>query len=234
MSLFGDEPEGEIKESIVYFMGLSEEERVKILTAPTDLAQKHREGLRTLWTVIMNSMAVHEKDKIVSALVDLGLDETSATILVTTLINKAPTPLYALKAVIQSAGDDFVSKYPMIINEWRINGRDDRVISNMLGLPRTLIRSVISATSSLLTDGARGMPYAVLRERMQEAGIPDNAIDTILQVLNAHYEQWRNTGLFISIQDTQFLAARIVLQNEVILDTLREILDAIRGKDPGD
>jgi len=104
----------------------------------------------------------------------------------------------------------------------------------MLGLPRTLVNSMISATSLLLTDDARGMPYAMLRERMQEAGLPDGAIDTVLQVLNAHYGQRRNAGVSTSMQDTQMLAVRAVLQNEATLDTLKEILDSIRGRRPAD
>jgi len=234
MTLFGDEFENEIKKSILYFLSLRDADRISVLTAPVSLSPAHGQNLSALWAAIMNKMALHEKHQIVDGLVELGLDGANSAILVDSLIDKAPTPVYTLKVVIRSIGEEFVSMYPKIVDEWRRNGKDELAISKKLGLSTQATRSTLLATNTLLNEYARGMPPAVLREYMHDAGIPNNIIDTTLQILNTHYKQWMDTGLFVNMQETLGLATRAVTQNEVILDTLKKILEALRGRDPGD
>jgi len=110
MTIFADELENAIKRSIVYFTGLSDEDRANILASPTDLAQPHRKGPHALWAAIASSMAAHDKSRVASSLVDLGLDRAGVATPVTALVGKATTPLHAPKAAMLSVGDDFSIK----------------------------------------------------------------------------------------------------------------------------
>jgi len=234
MTLFGNDLEGNIKKSIAYFLALSKNDQLQILTNPLQLPQDHDDSMRPLRDAIMNKMALHEKDRIVSSLVELGLDETHSIILVTSIISNAPTPVYRLKEAIHLIGDNFDSKYPEMMREWFDNGRNAKQVADRLGLSTEQALSIFSATQSMLNDYARGVQGTVMRDYMQEAKIPDKAINIILQVLKAYHEQWRTINQFITTQDNNTLITKLITQNDMIFNALTEILELIKGKKSGD
>jgi len=86
----------------------------------------------------------------------------------------------------------------------------------------------------MLNDYARGVQGTVMRDYMQEAKIPDKAINIILQVLKAYHEQWRTINQFITTQDNNTLITKLITQNDMIFNALTEILELIKGKKSGD
>jgi len=234
MTLFGNELEGDIKKSITYFMRLNKEDQVKILTSPLQLQQDHDGALRALWTAIMSQMALHDKDRIVASLVELGLDQTSAAILVTSITDNAPTPAYVLKEAIHSVGDSFDSQYLKIMSEIFEHGKNPQQIANSMDLTPKQIMSIFSATQSLLNNYARGTSQTMIREYLHDAKIPDGAINTILQAIETYHKQWRTINQFISIQDNNALLTKIITQNDATLNALTEILEILKGKKSND
>lgn len=234
MTIFGADIEGEIKKSIAYLMGLPDADRIKVLASPMNLPQDRAMSLRALWQAITSNMALHERDVIVGNLVELGLDETIGSILVASIIKNGPTPAYGLKTAAQSIGGDFSSKYPEIIHEGLDNGLPAQQIASKLGLTAEQVTSTILATQPMLTACARGTPFAALHEYMKQAEIPKDSIDAILQVLKARYGHWQSVQQFRNTEATSGLVREVLEQNKMILAMLKEIMEAIRGKGPGD
>lgn len=112
----------------------------------------------------------------------------------------------------------------------------DVIVGNLveLGLTAEQVTSTILATQPMLTACARGTPYAALHEYMKQAEIPKDSIDAILQVLKARYGHWQSVQQFRNTEATSGLVGEVLEQNKMILAMLKEIMEAIRGKGPGD
>ena len=173
MSIFDSTLEEKIRESIAYFAKLSSEGQVTVLTNPVNLTQPHQEKLDALLQSIIINMSLYDKQDITNGLVELGMDRTHATLLVDKMIEQAPTVSYQIKNVVQILGNDFGAKYPKIVSDHIIDGKDKQELVEHYKLKSVQINYIISAHMRLSNDRACGRSETNIRTMFSQSGISE-------------------------------------------------------------
>ncbi len=232
MSAFRKDYEIKLKESINYFNSLSAEKQAFTVSHLLELDENDDEKLSGLFFAISNDISNYDETTISNKLFDLGLDKTYAVLFVQNIVEQAPTMQYQLQELSKFTDDDFETKFPIIVNEIWVERKNPQSLSKEQNITSQQLLIILNVTRTFMNNLAR----AVISEKKiiqicQEAKFSKSKIDVLVNTLKINSEFWKNMLIFSNTQDSFFSLQDVEQQNELILRTLQEILNLLKGKD---
>ena len=251
MSLFKDQYKEPILSSIRYLLSLSVEQRTLIAMNLQKMDREHRLKLSPLLAAIQNDIAARDKTTIASKLVDLGIDRTYSELLVTAIIEQAPTIQYMLSMISRMEDSDFKSKFPGVMKDVFVEHKSLDVVADTHKVSKDLANAMIVVIRDAMNSLARGdASESKLKETCHECGFSNSKIDVFLNTLKINLQFWWNMLVFSNTQNTIFgmgsiqsqntqiqnssnnntmLLQKIEQQNAQILQTLASILKTLKS-----
>lgn len=236
MSLFNVEDE-EIKETIDFFNSLTDEERALIvsdLNPHTFKMPQYYEDLVHLFSLIQRDITIHDGIRIGNRLMELGLEETWARLLVANIKKHAPTIKYQISQLNRIDEQVFVATFGKIMDALWVHKIPDDEVTEKFGIDTEQIHCITDMTSHYMQDMMRGdNTEASIREALVENGLSAKRADTLLRALKDREDDWYRWLIFRNAQDNYYAVQEVKDQNTAILETLREILVLLKEQKSG-
>ena len=227
MSLFSPDDE-DAKEAIEFFNSLSDEDRALIvsdLNPVTFKLPQYYQDLSYLLSLIQRDITIHDGIRIGNRLMEMGLEETWARLLVSNIKKHAPTTSYQVSQLNRMGEEKFLTSIGSIIDALWIKKMGDEEAIEMFGIDREQLNCISDMTNRYLQDIMRGdTTPAILRDALLENGLSKKRTDTLLRALADRENDLYRSLLFRNAQDNYYAAQDIKEQNAAILETLSEIL----------
>lgn len=236
MSLFNVEDE-EIKETIDFFNSLTDEERALIvsdLNPHTFKMPQYYDDLVHLFSLIQRDITIHDGIRIGNRLMELGLEETWARLLVANIKKHAPTIKYQISQLNRIDEQMFVAAFGSIMDALWVHKIPDDEVTEKFGIDTEQIHCITDMTSHYMQDMMRGdNTEAGIREALVENGLSAKRADTLLRALKDREDDWYRWLIFRNAQDNYYSVQEVKDQNTAILETLREILVLLKEQKSG-
>ena len=236
MSLFNLEDE-EIKETIDFFNSLTDEERALIvsdLNPHTFKMPQYYDDLVHLFSLIQRDITIHDGIRIGNRLMELGLEETWARLLVSNIKKHAPTTKYQVSQMSRIDEQRFVASFGKIMDALWVHKMSDDEVTEKFGIDAEQIRCIIDMTSHYMQDMMRGDGTEIgIRSTLRENGLSAKRTNALLQALRDREDDWYRWLLFRNAQDNYYAVQEVKEQNTAILETLREILVLLKEQKSG-
>ena len=236
MSLFNVEDE-EIKETIDFFNSLTDEERALIvsdLNPHTFKMPQYYDDLVHLFALIQRDITIHDGIRIGNRLMELGLEETWARLLVANIKKHAPTIKYQISQLNRIDEQMFVAAFGSIMDALWVHKIPDDEVTEKFGIDTEQIHCITDMTSHYMQDMMRGDNTGVgIREALVENGLSAKRADTLLRTLKDREDDWYRWLIFRNAQDNYYSVQEVKDQNTAILETLREILVLLKEQKSG-
>ena len=162
MSLF-DADDEEAKGSISFFNSLTEEERALIvsdLNPNTFKLPRYYEDLAYLLSLIQQDITRHDGIRIGNRLMELGLDETWARLLVANIKNDAPTVDYQVGQLNRIDEKKFAATIGKIMDALRVEKMPDEEVIEKFGIGMEQVNCIADMSSRFMQDVTRGGRHA--------------------------------------------------------------------------
>ncbi len=233
MSLF-DAESHDIQVSINFFNLLNDEERALIvsdLNPDTFKIPQYYDDLVPLLSRVQMDITKHDGIKIGNRLMELGLEETWARLIVSNMKKHAPTIRYQISQINKIDDKRFDESFSKIIDSlWMDKINNDSVVERF-GIDKEQLNCIIDLTSHYMQDIMRGdSTESQIRQILLENGLSKSKANTMLHSIMLLERGWYRWLLFRNAQDSLYSIQEIKEQNTYILETLKEIL--ILLKDP--
>lgn len=236
MSLFNANDE-EAKEAISFFNGLTDEERALIvsdLNPVTFKLPQYYEYLTYLLSLIQRDITVHDGIRIGNRLMEMGLEETWARLLVANIKKHAPTISYQVSQLNRMDEEKFVATIGSVMDALWVKKMSDEAVIEMFGIDKEQINCITDITSRYMQDIMRGdATPAIIRSTMTENGLSQKRADTLLRALADRENDWYKWLLFRNTQDNYYTIQDVKEQNAAILETLRDVLVLLKEQKSG-
>ena len=236
MSLFNVEDE-EIKETIDFFNNLTDEERALIvsdLNPHTFKMPQYYDDLVHLFSLIQRDITIHDGIRIGNRLMELGLEETWARLLVANIKKHAPTTKYQVSQLSRIDEQRFVATFGKIMDALWVHKMSDEEVTEKFGIDTEQIHCITDMTSHYMQDMMRGDSTEIgIRSALLENGLSSKRTNTLLRALKDREDDWYRWLLFRNAQDNYYAVQEVKEQNVAILETLREILVLLKEQKSG-
>lgn len=233
MSLF-DAESHDMQASINFFNLLNDEERALIvsdLNPDTFKIPQYYDDLVPLLSRVQMDITKHDGIKIGNRLMELGLEETWARLIVSNMKKHAPTIRYQISQINKIDDKRFDESLSKVIDSlWRDKMNID-VVAEKFGINREQLNCMTDMASRYMRDIMRGdSTESQIRQTLLENGLSKSKASTMLHAIMLLERVWYRWLLFRNAQDSIYSMQEIKEQNTYILETLKEIL--ILLKDP--
>lgn len=236
MSLFNSDDE-DAKEAIAFFNGLTDEERALIVSDLNPITFKlpqYYEDMTYLLSLIQRDITMHDGIRIGNRLMELGLDETWARLLVSNIKKHAPTISYQISQFNRMSEEKFVSTIGSIMDALWIKKMSDDAITEMFNVDREQISCITDITTRYMQEMMRGdSTSSIIRSALQENGLSVKRSDALVRALLDREGDWYRQLLFRNTQDNYYALKEVKEQSTVILETLRDILVMLKEQKSG-
>lgn len=233
MSLF-DAENHDIQVSINFFNLLNDEERALIisdLNPDTFKIPQYYDDLVPLLSRVQMDITKHNGIKIGNRLMELGLEETWARLIVSNMKKHAPTIQYQISQINKIDDKRFDESFYKIIDSLWMDKINNDVVVEKFGINKEQLNCIIDMASRYMQDIMRGDSTAShIRQTLLENGLSKSKANTMLHSIMLLEQGWYRWLLFRNAQDSLYSIQEIKEQNTYILETLKEIL--ILLKDP--
>lgn len=213
-----------IKKAVEYFKGLSSEKKAYV--AANVLVKD--EKMVPLVYAIMAGVAKEDKKSVISGLINAGIPNVYAAILVEQVITKRPTTQYHLK-LIANLSEDKLSKLKTIFENLWIDGHDIKKIStdhNISIEDCSAILAVIVEMMSEIIRHKKSMDYYV--ELFHTAKLSDAGIRSMQDIIISHREKWKDMLIFSNTQDNYFQLKKMDDKINLMLQLIKEMGKTIK------
>lgn len=233
MSLFDGESH-DIQLAINFFNLLNDEERALIvsdLNPDTFKIPQYYDDLVPLLYRVQMDITKHDGIKIGNRLMELGLEETWARLIVSNMKKHAPTIRYQISQINKIDDKRFDESFSKMIDSlWMDKTNNDSVVEKF-GINKEQLNCITDLTSHYMQDIMRGDSTELhIRKILLENGLSKSKVNTMLRSIMLLERGWYRWLLFRNAQDSLYGIQEIKEQNTYILETLKEIL--ILLKDP--
>lgn len=233
MSLFDGESH-DIQLAINFFNLLNDEERALIvsdLNPDTFKIPQYYDDLVPLLYRVQMDITKHDGIKIGNRLMELGLEETWARLIVSNMKKHAPTIRYQISQINKIDDKRFNESFSKMIDSlWMDKTNNDSVVEKF-GVNKEQLNCITDLTSHYMQDIMRGDSTELqIRKILLENGLSKSKVNTMLHSIMLLERGWYRWLLFRNAQDSLYGIQEIKEQNTYILETLKEIL--ILLKDP--
>lgn len=230
MSLFDDDDE--IRSVIAYFNSLSDEIKARIVSNlhPQKFRPKeHFNRLFPLMSKVQKDISKHNDIKITNRLLELGLEETYAMLLVNNMKKQAPTLEYHLNQMNLIDDEKFEHNIEKIINEIWIDSTPASQITEKYDIRN----EQYAAISKVTTDMLIGLLRNDTNEKhtfmaFTKNGLSKRKTEALLRGVQPHLDKLYSSSLFSNVQDIFFKMERLEAQNNEIIRNMEAILDLLR------
>jgi len=226
MSLFQDD-NLELQKSIEYFNSLDEERKAIIVSNLTGekWTSEEQNNVIPIISAILNDMSRYSLAMLVSQTVELGMEETYATLFVKKIIKDAPTTEYQLKVLSKIDDEQFKKLFPDVLNAWWIEQDETDVIKKNIDISDDEFQAMVS----IIRDGMNGLARRTtsvkkISSECKKNNFSDSKIEVVLNTFKIYSEVWRKMYVFSNIQDVYIDSTELRKQNYEILNIVRELL----------
>ena len=235
MSLFDPDIE-DTKASIEFFNTLSDEERALIvsdLNPNTFKIPQYYDSLVSLLSRVQRDITVHDGIKIGNRLMDMGLEETWARLIVTNMKKHAPTIPYQVSQLNRIDDQKFISIFGGVMDALWLEKMDDETVIERYGIDQEQLRCITDMSSHYMQDLMRGdSTEEKIRSVLLENGLSKVKVDSMMKSIMGQEGDWYRWLLFRNTQDNYYNTQEIREQNVRILETLKEILALLKDQKP--
>lgn len=233
MNLFNDN-NNLIKTAISYFNNLTDEEKALIvsdLNPHTFKLKRHFKQLFPLLSNIQRALSKHDGIKIGNSLVDLGLEETYARLLVNNMKKHAPTIQYQLGELNKISDDEFIANIEKVMNSiWVDHDKLNKIIEKY-NIDHDKYASIMNVSSHMLISLLRGdTTEKQIFSIFTKNGLSEKKSEAFLRSIGSHKERWKDTMMFSDVQDTFSEVEELKSQNKEIIKNMKEILNLLKTK----
>ncbi len=235
MSLFDPDIE-DTKASIEFFNTLSDEERALIvsdLNPNTFKIPQYYDSLVSLLSRVQRDITVHDGIKIGNRLMDMGLEETWARLIVTNMKKHAPTIPYQVSQLNRIDDQKFAAIFGGVMDALWLDKMDDEAVIERYGIDQEQLRCITDMSSHYMQDLMRGdSTEEKIRNVLLENGLSKVKVDSMIKSIMGQEGDWYRWLLFRNTQDNYYNTQEIREQNVRILETLKEILALLKDQKP--
>lgn len=235
MSLFDPDIE-DTKASIEFFNSLSDEERALIvsdLNPNTFKIPQYYDSLVSLLSRVQRDITVHDGIKIGNRLMDMGLEETWARLIVTNMKKHAPTIPYQVSQLNRIDDQKFTAIFSGVMDALWMEKMDDESVIERYGIDQEQLRCITDMSSHHMQDLMRGdSTEEKIRSMLLENGLSKAKVDVMMRSIMDQEGDWYRWLIFRNAQDNYYNTQEIREQNVRILETLKEILALLKDQKP--
>jgi hypothetical protein len=226
-----------LKDAIDWFKGLSPEKQTSLIMGvfrdPEKLSKEEAEKVMPMLLEIASSLASHSKDDVTKKLVDFGIDDTLARVIVDKISTLTPTPLMCAQALKDLSDETFEKVINEIIKTFFLDWRrfDSNEISTKLGINVNVLRSAMMfLRDTIVWDYLRGhLGIETLRERLsKEYDFPSAKTDILTNILQNNRDELRLSLMFGTVQDISRDISTVSKSLEEILSSLKELIQILK------
>lgn len=233
MSLF-DVENGDTRASIEFFNSLTDEERALIvsdLNPNTFKIPQYYDDLVHLLSRVQKDITIHDGIKIGNKLMEMGLEETWARLIVSNMKKHAPTMSYQVSQLNRIDDKRFTDIFDGIMSSLWVEKIEDGVVIEKYGISREQLNCITDMTSHYMQDLMRGdNTIEHIQRSLLDNGLSKPKINALLRSITSQEDDWYRWLLFRNAQDNYYSAQEIKEQNVRILETLREILVLLKDQ----
>jgi len=227
MSLFQDDT-SKIEKAVAYFNSL-EKQRQALLVSDMygdDWNTEDVDELCYIIFTIQDDMSKYSAVMMVRKLVELGMEETFAWLIVNNTIKEFPTDGYQHKVLSKIDDEQFKKLFPELFNAKWVELNDLKVIKKNLGISDEELQSMISVINVAMEFLAqRRTTEKILAEQFKKNGLSDSKIEVMLNTFKINSEFWRNKILYSRSYDTTDRILGLIEQNNTIIRLVKEMLE---------
>ena len=228
--------EDDIRMSIDFFDNLTDEEKTLIVTdlnPNTFKFPQYYEALAPLLSHIQNDMTKYDSITIGNQLMDLGIEETWARLLVSNMKKHAPTLPYQLSQINLIGDKKFEKIFEKMMDQlWREKTPVNDV-ADKFGIDKEQLNCMIDVMTQCTYDLMRGDNSATkICSTLLSNGLTSAKVETMINSIHLQEKDWYRWLLFRNVQDGVSYAQEIKEQNARILSILTEILAVLKDQRP--
>ena len=180
---------------------------------------------------VQKDITKHDGIKIGNRLMDLGLEETWARLIVTNMKKHAPTVSYQISQMNRIDDEKFAASFPSIMDSLWVDKMSDEAVIEKFGIDREQLSCIIDMSSHYLQDIMRGDSTETrIRETLLENGLSKKKANIVLQSIREQEREWYRWLLFRNAQDSYYGIQEIKDQNVRMLEILKDILVLLKGQ----
>lgn len=236
MSIF-DGDESEISEIIDFFNSLTDEEKAIIVSdlhPETFKLKKYFDRLVPLLFRVQRDLSKYEDIAIGSKLVELGMEETYARLIVSNMKKQAPTLSYHASQIAKIDDGRFVKDFERMLMSIWINNEDKKVVVEKYGITHDQFESIAGVTNHILEGLFHGnMTEKKVLGMLVENGLSDAKAQAILRGIQPHRDTMYSRLMFSNLQEVMDRTQDIEAQNRAIVERMNEIIRLLRKIESG-
>ena len=235
MSLF-DKDDSRIRNAINYFNNLDDEKKAIIVSNlnPAEFKLKrHFQALFPLFSRVQKDIAVHDGIKIGNRLMDLGLEETYARLIVNNMKKHAPTLAYELSQLNKMSDSDFENIFPDVIDQVLIDNTEADVLMDKHNINHEQYDSIVGIGANLIMALLRGdTNEKETALKFADYGISSQKLEIIFNCIKERQKKIYHTMMFSNVSNIYSEVENLKAQNKIITSYMREILSLLRKNGP--
>lgn len=230
MVLFGEDAKP-MRAAIDYFNKLPDVEKISIvadLNPRTFKLKRHFRPLLLLFSRVQQALSSHDGITIGNRLLELGLEETYARLIVSNMKKHAPTLEYTASQIATMDERSF-SSLEKIVNAVWVDREDKKSVADAHRLTPDQLDAVISVATKVLMGLLSGTTTEkrVLRD-LEKSGLSKGRAEALLCAVRGHREACHSTMTFRNLQETRAKVESLERQNRAIMRDLKTALDLLR------
>ena len=231
MNLFDDD-EQKIRSVILYFNALSDEIKARIVSNlhPQEFQPKeHFDSLLPLLSKIQIYISKYNGMTITNRLIELGLEETYAMLIVNNMKKQAPTLEYQLSQLSTIDDGTFENNIEKIINAIWIDKIESNRIIEKYGIDHEQYDAIYKISADMI--------LGILRNDTTEKntsitftkhGLSQRKTEAFLKSVEPHLTTWYSGAVFRHVQDTLNKVSDLEAQNIEIMKNMKSMLDLLK------
>lgn len=220
-----------IKAAIDYFNKLPDVDKISIvadLNPRTFKLKRHFRPLLLLFSRVQQALSSHDGITIGNRLLELGLEETYARLIVSNMKKHAPTLEYTASQlnVMDERAFQHLEK---IINALWVDREDKKSVMDTYRITADQLDAITGVATKVLMSLLRGTTNEkrVLQD-LEKNGLSRGRAESLLRAVCAHKESWYSTYTFRHLQDLRTKVDILERQNRQIMRDLKAVLDIVR------
>lgn len=232
MDLFSDDARP-IKAAIGYFNNLPDQDKITIvsdLNPTTFKLKRHFRPLFPLFSKVQQALSTHGGMVIGNRLVDLGLDDMYARIIVENMKKHAPTLEYQLSQLAMLDGETF-SRLDEIVNSVWIDNTPQKVVAERYDITQDQIQAIVDIVTKMTVRLLRGdtNEKRILRD-FGKKGLAPERTEAVINILQIYKDTTYRSLMFSNTQDMYAKVEKIAQQNEMLLSGMKTIIALLKSK----
>lgn len=231
MSIFDDD-DSSIREIIEFFNDLSDEEKAIIvanLHPDSFRPKKYFEKLAPLMSKIQIDLGRYEGIEIGNKLMELGLEETYARLIVSNMKKQVPTLSYHVSQIAKLDDKYFDKNFEKICISMWIDEDSKETITEKYDISNDQFESIVGITTYMINMLFRGeITEKKILDVLTGRGLSEIKSHAILKSIQSHKDELYSRFMFSHLQDALSNTMDIKQQNVAVLSGIDQIIRLLK------